>query len=360
MALNQNASSQVASRQSGSLQFKAITYTYEGAKTPAINDVRLAVESGELVVLVGPSGCGKSTLLRMVAGLIDPSQGELLINDRNVVGQSPQQRKVGWVPQSYGLFDHLTVSENISFGLKMHRVGRVKQKQQVQSLLALCKIQSLASRSVRELSGGQRQRVAIARALAVEPNVLLLDEPLAALDPQLRSALRAELVSLIRQSGATTLFVTHDQAEALAIADRIAVFQDGCLEQYGRPEHLWNRPANDFVAEFLSNAIVIQSRRISKDSVEITPGLTAKIEPADVSSDVVRIALRASDIVIDTAAPCVRAVVLASEYTGGQYLIQSQVPDGPRLSFFSAHDMGQGTTVPIRVRSDAPVAVVGP
>ncbi|PZO15375.1 MAG: hypothetical protein DCF25_13660 [Leptolyngbya foveolarum] len=347
--------------QSGALRFESVTYAYEGAKTPAISNVSFSVDSGELVVLVGPSGCGKSTLLRLVAGLIDPRQGKLLINHKNVVGQLPQQRKVGWVPQSYGLFDHLTVAENISFGLRMQGLPKAKRKSQVQSLLALCQIQALAARSVRDLSGGQRQRVAIARALAVQPDVLLLDEPLAALDPQLRSTLRAGLVSLIRKSGATTLFVTHDQAEALAIADRIVVLQDGCLEQYGTPETLWNRPANSFVAQFLSNAAVVQARRVGRGVVEIVPGLMANVDLNCTSSDRVQVALRASDVIISLAEPssAIRAMVLASEYTGGQYLIQGQIPDGPQVSFFSPQSINRGTTVPIQIQPDAQVAVVG-
>ena len=244
----------MALTQAASLQFEAMSYCYPGGKHPAIHAVDLAVNPGELVVLVGPSGCGKSTLLKLVAGLIEPSQGQLRINGQEIVGTPPQQRGVGWVPQSYALFDHLTVADNIAFGLRMQqrpqRLPKAKQKARVHTLLALCHMGELAQRSVRDLSGGQRQRVAIARALAVQPKVLLLDEPLAALDPQLRSTLRTNLVNLLRESGATTLFVTHDQAEALAIADRIAVLRAGRLEQYGTPEQLWTRPANAFVAEF--------------------------------------------------------------------------------------------------------------
>lgn len=344
------------SSQPGSLQFEAITYAYEKA-TPAINNVNLVVEPGQLVVLVGPSGCGKSTLLKLAAGLLEPDQGRLLINGRDMVGRPPQQRGVGWVPQSYALFDHLTVADNVAFGLRMQRLSKKKQSSRVQSLLALCQITALARRSVHDLSGGQRQRVAIARALAVQPNVLLLDEPLAALDPQLRSSLRANLVNLVRESGATTLFVTHDQGEALAIADRIAVLRAGRLEQYGTPEAVWKYPVNRFVAQFLSSADVIEGRKLAINVVELMPGLTAKIDPVNFDSDTLQVALRPDDLEIAPAG--IRVVVIAAEYTGGRYLIRAQIPDGPQISFFSPQPLSLGTTVPLQLRADTKLSVIG-
>lgn len=341
----------------GSFQFEAITYAYEGAKVPAVDAIDFAVEPGQLAVLVGPSGCGKSTLLKIAAGLLEPNQGRLLINGKDVVGRPPQQRGVGWVPQSYALFDHLSVADNIAFGLRMQGLSKNKQKGRVQNLLELCQIPELARRSVHDLSGGQRQRVAIARALAVHPNVLLLDEPLAALDPQLRSSLRANLVELVRESGATTLFVTHDQGEALAIADRIAVLRAGRLEQYGPPETLWNHPINNFVAQFLSNADVVEGRRVDVDAVEIVPGLTAKIEPTYFDGSTLQIALRPDNVKVDPAG--IRVVVIGTEYTGGRYLIRGQIPDGPQLSFFSPQSLPLGATVPIQLRTDIKLSVVG-
>ncbi len=342
--------------QPGSLQFEAITYAYE-AKTPAIDAVNFVVEPGQLVVLVGPSGCGKSTLLKLAAGLLEPAKGRLLINGKDMVGRPPQQRGIGWVPQSYALFDHLSVADNIAFGLRMQRLSRTKQKNRVQSLLELCQILELANRSVLDLSGGQRQRVAIARALAVQPNVLLLDEPLAALDPQLRSSLRANLVKLVRESGATTLFVTHDQGEALAIGDHIAVLRAGRLEQYGTPETLWNHPINHFVAQFLSNADIIEGRRLAVDAIELAPGLTAKVNPAAFSGSTLQIALRPDNLKIDSAG--IRVVVIGAEYTGGRYLIRGQIPDGPQLSFFSPQPLPLGVTVPIQLRADTKLSIVG-
>lgn len=345
--------------QPGSLQFDEVAYAYGDSVEPAIEDFTAAIAPGELVVIVGPSGCGKSTLLKIVAGLISPSHGQLIIDGKNVIDRPTQQRGIGWVPQSYALFDHLNVVDNIGFGLKMQRLPKAQRKRRIQTLLSLCQISELARRSVRDLSGGQRQRVAIARALAVQPSVLLLDEPLAALDPQLRETLRAGLVKLVKESGATTLFVTHDQAEALAIADRIIVLKAGHLEQYDTPENLWNCPANGFVAEFISNANVIQAHRINRDEVEVASGLVGKIDPnrAPTHSHKVQVALRPSDVRVDSHSD-IRTLVTDLEYTGGRYLIRSHIPDGPQLSFFSPKPLEIGTTVPITLE-DTQLAIVG-
>ena len=342
------------------LQFNQVSYQY-GSDALAVDDINLLIKPGNLVVLVGPSGCGKSTLLKLVAGLMQPTRGTLLLDGLDVASLPPQQRQVGWVPQSYALFDHLSVADNIAFGLRMQRVSRKKRRQRTENLLELCQIQALAKRAVNELSGGQRQRVAIARALAVQPRVLLLDEPLAALDPQLRSSLRSNLVALLRETGVTTLFVTHDQAEALAIADKIAVLQDGRVAQYGNPETLWNQPASAFVARFISHADIVEAHRVAADRAEIVPGLVAPI-PGDTShAQTVTLALRPSDLQVAAQADQgVAIVALTSEYTGAAYLIQGQIPNGPRLSFFSPHPIQCGATVPLQVRTQANIAVIEP
>ncbi|MBW4651446.1 MAG: ABC transporter ATP-binding protein [Kaiparowitsia implicata GSE-PSE-MK54-09C] len=341
------------------LQFQQVSYGY-GPEEWAVDDINLVVKPGELVVLVGPSGCGKSTLLKLVAGLIYPTRGTLLLDDMNVARKPPEQRQVGWVPQSYALFDHLTVAENIAFGLRMQGQPRQQRQRRTEHLLDLCQIQALARRSVHDLSGGQRQRVAIARALAVQPRVLLLDEPLAALDPQLRVSLRSSLVSLLREAGVTTLFVTHDQTEALAIADRIAVLRAGRVEQYGNPETLWDRPVNEFVARFLSRAEIVEAHYVGGNQVEIVPGLIAPIAPqhlnAHRNAHTVTLALRPTDLQVDSTG--VMLVVLASEYTGSSYLVYGQLPNGPRLSFMSSAPVQPGETVPVQVRPEAKVAII--
>jgi len=342
-----------------SLEFEEVSYAYSASKGVAIASINLQIKPGELVVLVGPSGCGKSTLLKLVSGLITPDQGRLLIDGIDVSGVSPQERQVGWVPQSYALFDHLTVAENVAFGLRMQGIPPAKRKRQTQTMLELCHIAELAQRAVSELSGGQRQRVAIARALAISPRVLLLDEPLAALDPQLRSTLRTNLENLLRETGVTTLFVTHDQAEALAIADRIAVLRNGRVEQYGTPEELWNTPINEFVARFLSNAQVVQGRLVGTGEVEIAPGLVAKINPtllAHLPSDAVQLALHPTDLQL--APTGVGAIATTSEYVGGRYLTRVQVVNGPMLSLFLEQMLSPGTMISIHLRPDATIAVI--
>jgi ABC-type Fe3+/spermidine/putrescine transport system ATPase subunit len=344
-----------------SVVFEGLTFTYPGAEASAVSDIHLTVEPGELVVLVGPSGCGKSTLLRIAAGLLQPDQGRLLIDGSDMLGIAPEQRRAGWVPQSYALFDHLSVSENIAFGLRMRGISKDERQERVAAMLELCQIPELARRPVSELSGGQRQRVAIARALAPWPRVLLLDEPLGALDPQLRLTLRGNLEALLRESGVTTLFVTHDQGEALAIADRIAVLRDGRIEQYHTPEQLWNRPLNAFVANFLSSAQVVQARRVDTATVEIAPGLLASVPPDVVpqaTNGHVTIALRSTDLCCTPDG--VAVVVTGAEYIGGTYVVTGQVPGGPQLFFRSSRELAPEEQVTIGLSADAQIAVVGP
>jgi ABC-type Fe3+/spermidine/putrescine transport system ATPase subunit len=342
--------------------FEGITFRYgPNDPTPAVAAIDLEIEPGSLVVLVGPSGCGKSTLLRIVAGLLYPSQGRLLIDGVDMSATPPEERQVGWVPQSYALFEHLNVADNIAFGLRRRGISKEERATRIAAMLELCQIPELAQRPVSDLSGGQRQRVAIARALAVQPRVLLLDEPLAALDPQLRLSLRAKLDELLRESGVTTLFVTHDQSEALAIADRIAVLRAGRLEQYDRPERLWTRPANEFVATFVGGAHLLPARRLDSNAVEIAPGLVARIDAAyghgRHNGESVVVALRATDLICHQDGLAV--VVTAAEYTGGHYTITAETAHGATLSFFSAERLAHGARVTLGLRPEAKVAVVG-
>lgn len=340
---------------SAALAFEQVTFAYDHASAPAVAAVDMAVDPGKLVVLVGPSGCGKSTLLRLVAGLLAPTAGRIVIDGNDVQGVAPAQRRVGWVPQSYALFGHLNVADNIAFGLRMQRVPSAERASRVRAMLELCQISELADRATHELSGGQRQRVAIARALAVRPRLLLLDEPLAALDPQLRTALRAKLHDLLRESGVTTLFVTHDQREALAIADRIAVLRGGQLEQYGTPEQVWNQPANAFVANFISGAAVVPAQRIDATTVEVAPRLRAQVAPL-LHADSVLLALRPTDL--QCSADGAPVEVLAVEYAGGSYLVTGRLPHGATLPFYAEDAPGIGTTVSIQFRPRVQPVVV--
>lgn len=223
---------------------------------PALNEVSLTMRSGEFVALLGPSGSGKTTLLRILAGLEAPETGTVWFGQRDVTGDKPASRGIGFVFQHYALFGHMTVAQNIAFGLNvMHRSSRPARREiaaRVDELLALVQLPQLARRYPSQLSGGQRQRVALARALAREPRILLLDEPFGALDAKVRRELRGALRQIHEGLGLTSIFVTHDQEEAFALADRVAVLNAGVIEQFATPAEIQSRPATDFVRAFLS------------------------------------------------------------------------------------------------------------
>ena len=218
---------------------------------PVLDHFHLTVNEGELVSLLGPSGCGKTTTLRTVAGFIDPSAGTVTIAGRNVTRLPPNKRDLGIVFQSYALFPHLTVFQNVAFGLERRRVNKAEQTQRVNDALALVDMADFAHRRPAQLSGGQRQRVAVARAIVIEPTLLLMDEPLSNLDAKLRVGMRTEIRRLQQRLGITTLYVTHDHVEALTLSDRIVVMNKGNIEQIGTPEEVFSNPQTPFVADFM-------------------------------------------------------------------------------------------------------------
>ncbi|MFN3613150.1 MAG: ABC transporter ATP-binding protein, partial [Rubrimonas sp.] len=225
--------------------------------TRAVGDVSFTVQGGEFFSILGPSGCGKTTILRMIAGFLQPTEGRVLIGGRDMQGLGPNQRPTAMIFQSLALFPLMPVWENIAFGLEARGVAKAERRRRAEELLALIALEGFGDRLPSELSGGQRQRVAIARALAVEPQVLLLDEPLSALDLKLRQHMRAELRALQKRTGVTFIYITHDQSEALAMSDRVAVMSAGVLQQVGPPRELYDDPATPFVARFVgeTNAI---------------------------------------------------------------------------------------------------------
>ena len=229
-----------------------VSKTY--GSTVALNPLTLSLSQGELVALLGPSGCGKTTLLRIVAGFNPPTTGRVLLGGRDLTPLPAAKRQMGMVFQAYSLFPNLTAQDNVRFGLKVRGVGRAESERRLNTLFALIGLEEARGRYPHQLSGGQQQRVALARALATEPQVLLLDEPLSALDAQVREGLRDEIRRVQRETGTTTLFVTHDQEEALAISDRVVVMNRGRVAQVGTPEEIYRRPATPFVAEFVGTA----------------------------------------------------------------------------------------------------------
>jgi putative spermidine/putrescine transport system ATP-binding protein len=241
----------------------------------AVDSVTLDVAPGEMVVLLGPSGCGKTTTLRMIAGFVDVTEGDLLLEGQSIRGLPAHRRGVGIVFQSYALFPHLTVARNVAFGLEMHGMARAEREARVAEMLRLVKLEALAARLPRQLSGGQQQRVAIARALAIHPRLLLLDEPLSNLDAALRQEVGRDLRILQRENGLTAIMVTHDQREAMAMADRLVVMRDGRVEQIGTQEDLYQRPATPFVASFIGRSNMLPGSLRDGEMLEVPNGRVA-------------------------------------------------------------------------------------
>ena len=264
--------------------------------TVAVDDLSLQVRKGEFLSLLGPSGCGKTTTLRMIAGFESPTAGHILLGDREVTRLPPQRRGMGMVFQNYALFPHLDVYENVAFGLKAQGFHGTDIRRRVQATLERVDLTGYEKRSVQALSGGQQQRVALARALAPEPPLLLLDEPLSNLDAALRERTRDELRSLLKAVGITAIFVTHDQEEAFALSDRIAVLREGRLQQVGTPEELYRTPANPFVASFVGRANFLPARVVDSSPehglVELAEGVRWRVLLHANGGDRVRLMVR--------------------------------------------------------------------
>jgi spermidine/putrescine transport system ATP-binding protein len=250
----------------------------------AVEDVSLAVQTGEFLTLLGPSGCGKTTLLRLIAGFEQPDVGAVFLDGRDVTQAPPYRRNVNQVFQSYALFPHLNVRENVAFGLRMKKTAAADRDARVAEMIALVSLDGFEERRPHQLSGGQRQRVALARALAPRPSVLLLDEPLSALDAKLRHAMQLELKRLQCQLGMTFIFVTHDQEEALTMSDRIAIVNRGRIEQLGAADEIYHRPQTRFAADFIGQANLLEAERVTTSGAGVLIRLSGGLElvlPAD-------------------------------------------------------------------------------
>ncbi len=281
--------------------------TPEKVQLNAVDDVSFTINQGEFFVMLGPSGCGKTTLLRSIAGLETLDAGSITLGSQRIDTLAPHQRPVNTVFQSYALFPHLTVAQNIAFGLEMERKPKAEVASIVEEMLALVRLTELASRKPSQLSGGQQQRVALARALAKKPLVLLLDEPLAALDLKLRRGMQAELKRLQETTGITFVFVTHDQEEALSMGDRIAVFNSGKPVQIGTPEEIYEQPVNRFVADFIGESNLITapvSEKNGKQSIQLAGGDVIMLPHAVEAVDgKVTVAIRPERISLNAAGP---------------------------------------------------------
>ena len=279
------------------VSFKDATRVYPGADHPAVDKLNLEIGDGEFMVLVGPSGCGKSTSLRMLAGLEEVNAGAIRIGDRNVTDLPPKDRDIAMVFQNYALYPHMTVGDNMGFALKMAGVPKAERDARVSEMLALIKLEQLGDRYPYQLAGGQQQRVALARALAPRPNLLLLDEPLSALDAKVRVALRDDIRAIQRELGITAIFVTHDQEEALSISDRVVVMHQGRADQIGTPAEIYNRPATRFVAGFVGqlnmfDAVLREDAALEFAGQRFAPAARRVLSPDGTPTGPVTVALR--------------------------------------------------------------------
>ena len=272
-----------------------------------IDDMNLSIRRGQFVTLLGPSGCGKTTLLRMIAGFIMPTSGSILIEGQDVTEMPPYKRPVNTVFQNYALFPHMNVSDNVGYGLKIRKVPKAEIERKVEQALRLVQLEGYGKRMPDQLSGGQKQRIAIARAVINEPKVLLLDEPLGALDLKLRRQMQLELKRLQKQLGITFIYITHDQEEAINMSDRIGVMHEGVLEQLGTPNEVYYQPRTSYVADFVGNANIL---RLGGETF----------------------AIRSENILMNGETVCTReAVVVEKSFAGGHLRILFRLPDGQLL-----------------------------
>ena len=300
----------------------------------AVASVSLAIQDGEFVSLLGPSGCGKTTILRMVAGLITPTGGRILIDDRDVTQLPTNQRNIGLVFQSYALFPHMTVFENVAFGLRRQGVDGEALRRRVDEALASVRLASYGDRYPRQLSGGQQQRVAVARSIAPRPSILLFDEPLSNLDAALRDEMQIELKRLQREVGITTMFVTHDQAEALSMSDRVCVIAHGHVQQFGTPEDIYHRPATGFVAGFIGRPNRLKGRWLADGEVELQGGLRLRstAEPTLAANAPVDLVLRQEDLrFAHEGEPGLEGRIQLRSFVGARVQYVVQLTQGPEV-----------------------------
>ncbi len=343
------------------LELRGVGRTFGGHE--ALKGLDLTVRRGEFIALLGPSGCGKSTALNCIAGLLPLTHGEIVAGDRRVDTLPPEKRGFGMVFQSYALFPHLTVERNVAFGLQMQGVPRHEQKQRVKDAIAMVKLEEHATKLPGQLSGGQQQRVAIARAIVLEPSLVLMDEPLSNLDAKLRLDMRAEIRRLHQSLGLTTIYVTHDQEEALSMADRLVVLRDGRTQQIGTPAELYDHPANWHVADFMGYRNLLDGTvtQIAGDTATVNLGsfeLHGHVAGPLAASARVRVAIRPDDVVVTASAAdaidgnAIKATPSVVEYHGREFSVTALTDDGLRLNVKAATAPVQGEPATFTVRAE--------
>ena len=307
----------------GFLRLERLTKRYE--RITAVDDLSLDIAQGEFVCLLGPSGCGKTTTLQMVAGFVAPDAGRILLDGRDLTTVPAHQRGLGIVFQGYALFPHMTVAQNLAFGLQMRKLGATETNERIAQALELVHLQDHAQRLPRELSGGQRQRVALARALIIQPPVLLLDEPMGALDAKLREDMQIELRALQRRLGITTVMVTHDQSEALSLADRVVLMQTGRIAQMGRPHELYEQPNGRFSSTFLGKANIFSG---TSDGQMIQVGSVRLPAPPGSPSGAVDCIVRPERMRFASSQALLQGEIVARVFLGNHWLFQISTPVG--------------------------------
>jgi multiple sugar transport system ATP-binding protein len=338
------------------VEYDDVSKRFPTQDRPAVDHLGLDVANGEFLVLLGPSGCGKTTALRMLAGLEFPDSGDILIDGRSVVRLEPKDRDVALVFQSYALYPHMSVRDNIQYPLRVRKLTAVERLSKVDRVADLLGIRQLLPRRPAQLSGGEQQRVALARAIVREPRVFLMDEPLSNLDAKLRTHTRTELKALQKQLGVTTIFVTHDQAEAMTMGDRIAVLDAGKLQQLGTPDNVYQRPANLFVAQFIgSPPMNIVDARRDGGALVLTGGWRVEAPRGVAGSDGIKVGLRPEAIDLERApgSGAQPAEVLVSEPLGSEVIVNVKLGD-VLLKVRTGPDVrpDPGTPVFLRARPD--------
>ena len=341
------------------VELKGCTRDYGGVR--AVDAMDLVIFEGEFLSLLGPSGCGKTTTLNLIAGFVEPTAGRILIDGEDVTGLPAHLRGLGVVFQSYALFPHLSVFENVAFGLRERRTPSAEIVRRVGEALELVQLDRQGGQRPAELSGGMQQRVALARALVYRPRVLLLDEPLAALDKKLREEMRDELRAIQRSVGITTVFVTHDQAEALGLSDRIAVMSRGRIEQLGAPREIYERPASRFVADFIGASTVLRGCAVAEDRVALSPDLTIRVSGGGLLriGDQIELAIRPERVRLAAAAGegTAEARIEGLVYQGALTEVSARLADGQRVRVFVSEPapmpLASGQIIHLRLPADA-------
>ena len=330
--------------------------TKDFGSTIAVNDFNAVIESGELIALLGPSGCGKSTMLNMISGILPSSSGRILFDEDDVTDVTPEKRGVGLVFQNYALYPHMTVLENIAFPLEIKKVKKAEREAKAIEMAKLVHVDMLLDRKPKQLSGGQQQRVAIARALIKNPRVLLLDEPLSNLDARLRIEMREEIRRIQQETQVTTIFVTHDQEEAMSISDHIVLMKDGFLQQVARPQELYDEPANCFVADFLGNPPINKTYGVvSNGKIVLDGGCEVELDAAKSLPEgkKVTLSMRAEAIVIDEDLKNTEGTVIETYVMGKEVLAYVELGDYKVRAYIPAEKSfgkGQKVTVGLKKR----------